>query len=302
MIAPAATGYMNLAHIARTHGRKGEVIVRPCNDLPFLLWEGMQVWLTPPGVRGSALCRVRHIRPSTRGMIVSFEGVDTIDDAEGIVGKVCLAHQSAVDMTKIAQAPQSVLGATVTNDELGVLGTIVEVMQTKAHDVWVVDTPVGELLLPICDEVITQDEIAVIMARHLEAHKANLKDKKIDVGSACAADGQVKRGGAIDFMAGAPHVGVSESPKCPSSNNLTSFAAPFASSDDIGADLAHSQRLTESRAAGVFSQNQNLQGMSMGEQGSTDDARLTFPVRLISGLLTNEQVAALSFNLQTKDK
>ena len=43
---------------------------------------------------------------------------------------------------------------SVVDEARGVLGEIVEVIVTGANDVWVVDGPFGEVLLPVIDDVV----------------------------------------------------------------------------------------------------------------------------------------------------
>jgi 16S rRNA processing protein RimM len=49
-----------------------------------------------------------------------------------------------------------VIGCTVITDEGQVLGQITEVIETKANNVFVVEGPDGEVLLPDIDEVIKE--------------------------------------------------------------------------------------------------------------------------------------------------
>ena len=46
------------------------------------------------------------------------------------------------------------IGRTVVDERHGELGEIREVIETAAHDVWVIDGPYGEVLVPVVDEVI----------------------------------------------------------------------------------------------------------------------------------------------------
>lgn len=287
MLTPAATGYMNLARIARVHGRKGEVIVRPCDNLPFLLSVGMQVWLTPPELHQSSCVVVQSVRPSARGMIVSFEGINTIDAAERLVSKLCLGRQSDIDMAAVACAPTSVLGATVISHEVGKLGTIVEVLQTKAHDVWVVDTPAGEVLLPICDEVISAHDIEQALNRQFE--------RSLD--ECDASDISISMSATLEDSGDTP--------------GLLSPSHQHTSSIDVHKHISGGESDDVSDADGIPCDLPNASSVDIQCERSSHECRygmkndlseLVFYVRLIPGLLTNEQLAALSYlNHHPKD-
>lgn len=285
MLTPAATGYMNLARIVRAHGRKGEVIVRPCDGLPFLLSVGMQVWLTPPELRRSSCVVVQSVRPSTRGMIVSFEGIDTIDAVEHLVSKLCLGRQSDIDMTAVACAPVSVLGATVISHEVGKLGTIGEVLQTKAHDVWVVDTPAGEVLLPICDEVISAHDIEQALNRQFERSLDEYDAS--DISTRNISEDDTDTLGSSSF-----------SHRCTSSTDLCKHIDEGESDKVSDVDGASCDLLNVSSV-----DMQYEYASSNRKQGMKNNLpELVFHVRLIPGLLTNEQFAALSYlNHHPKD-
>ncbi len=49
-----------------------------------------------------------------------------------------------------------VLGSRVTDERHGDLGEIVEVIETGANDVWVVEGPLGQVLLPVIDDVVLE--------------------------------------------------------------------------------------------------------------------------------------------------
>ena len=63
------------------------------------------------------------------------------------------------------------IGRRVVDERHGELGEIREVIETAAHDVWVIDGPHGEVLVPVVDEVIVaypDDDDGVIRTRVMD--------------------------------------------------------------------------------------------------------------------------------------
>lgn len=155
MTKTSLTPYVNVARVVRAHGKHGEVVVAPLDGLPFCLTQQMTVWLTPPEARGPRMRTVTSVRGDGRQMIVGFSDIASIADAEGIVGKLVLVKRS--DVPEVSREAQ-VIGAQGREviDQNGIaLGSIVEVMQLPANDVWrIVGERYGEILLPVIDDCV----------------------------------------------------------------------------------------------------------------------------------------------------
>lgn len=148
------TSYMNVARIVRTHGKRGEVVVAALDGLPFSLHAGMRVCLTPPALKQDRFRTVTSVTQTAGWPLVTFEGVSSIGDAEELVGKLVLARAEEVPQAAREREVCSSAGREVVDDEHGELGTIVEVMRLPANDVWRVEGPYGEVLLPVIDDVV----------------------------------------------------------------------------------------------------------------------------------------------------
>jgi 16S rRNA processing protein RimM len=147
--------YVGLGRVVKTHGLKGEVSVAVAADLPFELPEGLDVWFVPP----PASTRSGHIdgvRPGPKGPLVKISGVDTVEDAFALCGTEMLAKRADIPEEWFEDAEEvfSADGMTVTDVERGLLGEVVETIVTGANDVWVVEGPLGQVLLPVIDDVV----------------------------------------------------------------------------------------------------------------------------------------------------
>jgi 16S rRNA processing protein RimM len=168
-VAPDWEG-VTLARVLRSRGRKGEVAAEILTDFPQRLTALREVYLCdykePP--RRTA---VRECWLHKGQAIFHFEGVDTISDAEHLVGleiQVPLAD-------RVTLAPgqffiSDLIGCAIWEREAtSPLGTVRDVQSTgegvPGTPLLVVETPQGELLIPLAEEICTRIDPA---ARRIE--------------------------------------------------------------------------------------------------------------------------------------
>ena len=150
------TCYKNVARVTKTQGAKGEVVVAALRGLPFLLTKNLSVCLTPPALKRPRWIRVEAVAPYGDDARVKFEGIDDLDAAESIVGCTVLVHEDDIELDELDVAFDDLIDVEVEDPRYGVIGRIVEVMETPANDVWVIDGGAyGEVLLPVIDQVVT---------------------------------------------------------------------------------------------------------------------------------------------------
>ena len=82
----AASGeFITLAVVIKTQGRRGEVAVEPHTNIPDRFREGMRLWaLGKDGQRRQV--QVEDLWPHKSFLVLKFEGVETISDAELLIG------------------------------------------------------------------------------------------------------------------------------------------------------------------------------------------------------------------------
>jgi len=146
--------FVPLARVVKTHGIKGEVSVAPAADLPFVLPQGVEVWFVPPpaAARGG---RVESVRPGPKGPLVKVSGINDLTTSATLVGCTLMVRESdlPVGWDEIEEE-FSAEGMRVDDVERGYLGEVVETILTGANDVWVVEGPLGEVLLPVIDSLV----------------------------------------------------------------------------------------------------------------------------------------------------
>jgi 16S rRNA processing protein RimM len=153
----SASPYVPLGRVVKTHGLKGEVSVAVAADLPFDLPVGLDVWFVPPPatVRGG---RIESVRSGPKGPLVKVSGVDSPEAAYALCGTQMLAKRDDVpdEWFDGVEAEFDAEGMIVRDEAHGVLGEVVETIVTGANDVWVVEGPFGQVLLPVIDDVVLE--------------------------------------------------------------------------------------------------------------------------------------------------
>ena len=150
--------YRAIARVAKTHGKKGEVVTVPVHGLPLVLDVGMDVYPVPPALKGPRGYRVSSCVDGETGQLVSLTGVWSIDAASKLVGKTLLVPESQLPSSFALHDVERLVGREVEDVSRGTLGTIDEIMQGVANDVWVVRGPLGEVLVPVVDEMVLSVE------------------------------------------------------------------------------------------------------------------------------------------------
>lgn len=86
MAALDASGeWITLAVVIKTQGRHGEVAVELHTDVPDRFRQDMQLWaLTKDGPRREV--RVEDLWPHKSFLVLKFQGIETINDAEPLIG------------------------------------------------------------------------------------------------------------------------------------------------------------------------------------------------------------------------
>ncbi|MCX7643309.1 MAG: ribosome maturation factor RimM [Armatimonadetes bacterium] len=126
--------------IVATHGLKGAVKVRPLHgaaDQLFTVGSEMCAVL-PSGRRQKLTIQTCYAKGST--WIVKFAEIEHIDLAENYVGLQLAVHKDWKPKLKKGEFLLSeLLGMTVVTEEGEVVGEVVEVMESPAHDLLVTD-------------------------------------------------------------------------------------------------------------------------------------------------------------------
>jgi 16S rRNA processing protein RimM len=159
--------FLQVGIISSTHGLKGEVKVFPTTDNAARFSNLKQVILDT-GKEQISL-DIQNVKYFKQFVIVKFKGIDHINDVEKYKGKsLLIGREDAVKLEENEYFIADLIGMTVFT-ETEKLGSIVDVIETGANEVYVVDSEAyGQVLIPAIKQCILDVNVeAQIMKVHL---------------------------------------------------------------------------------------------------------------------------------------
>ena len=150
--------YLELGQIVSTHGIKGEMRFNPWCDKPEFVKKFKTLYFDKNGEKS---IKVKAARPHGNMVILMLEDIDTVEKAQALKNTVLYMKRADAHLPKGTWFVQELFDCTVIDDNNGkVLGTIVDVSETGANDVWHIKTPKGEeVLIPAIKQVIVNVDV-----------------------------------------------------------------------------------------------------------------------------------------------
>ena len=145
--------YLECGKIVNTHGVKGEMKIEPWCDSPAVFAKLPKVYLK----KGEAFESHKLVRASVfkQLIIAGLEGIDDIDKAMLLKGQTLYAAREDFHLKKGAYFVADLVGLPVIDEESGITyGTLREVINRGASDIYVIDTENGERMMPAVKEFV----------------------------------------------------------------------------------------------------------------------------------------------------
>jgi 16S rRNA processing protein RimM len=101
-------------------------------------------------------------RPHGNVAVVKIEGVDTIEQAKELRNTVFYIKRSDVKLPEGKWFVSELIGCTVidVDDNSKEYGTLKDVETLVANDIWYIDTPNGEVIIPAIKDVVIKCDVA----------------------------------------------------------------------------------------------------------------------------------------------
>lgn len=148
--------YLEAGKIVTTHGIRGEVKIMPYTDTPELLAEFDRLFIG----KNKDEFIIERSRVFKNMVIAKIEGVDTPEAAEKLRNKLLYMHRDDLELDDDTYFIQDLIGIEVCDADSGkVYGTISDVMQTGANDVYVIKGSDREYLVPAIADVVVSTDI-----------------------------------------------------------------------------------------------------------------------------------------------
>lgn len=146
--------FLETGKIVGTHGIRGEVRIDPWCDSPEFLCAFKTLYLDENGAEPIAV----KSRPHKNITLCKIKGVDDIDAAERLRGRVVYLNRDDIALGEGVHFVQDLIGLEVRDADDGtVYGTLTDVLRTGANDVYEITDGSGKAYLaPVIDEVVTE--------------------------------------------------------------------------------------------------------------------------------------------------
>ena len=140
--------------ISSTHGVRGEVKVFPTTDDVTRFRQLKKVYLDTG--REMLPLEIQNVKFFKQFAILKFKGIDNINDIEKYRGKsLMIDREDAVDLDEDEYFIADMIGMKVYTEDGSEFGTLKDVMETGANDVYIIDSlEHGEVLIPAIRECI----------------------------------------------------------------------------------------------------------------------------------------------------
>ena len=149
--------FLETGKIVGTHGIKGMVRVQPWSDSGEFLTRFDHFFLDDKGEKS---LKAESVQPHGNVVLMRLCGVDSIESAEALRGKILYIDRDEVDLPEGRYFIDDLIGCAVYDaDSSEELGTLADVSATGANDVWHIQKEGREYLVPAVDEVIVSVNI-----------------------------------------------------------------------------------------------------------------------------------------------
>ena len=145
--------YLECAIIINTHGVRGDVKLESLCDSPDVLASLKRVFMLENG-RYKEI-KVNRTSVFKQFVLASLEGVTDMDQAAAMKGTMLYASRDDFELDEGDYFIADLIGLPVIDVESGkTYGTVKEVINRGASDIYVVKTPGGERMMPAVEEFV----------------------------------------------------------------------------------------------------------------------------------------------------
>jgi 16S rRNA processing protein RimM len=148
-----------LGEIVTTHGIGGWLKLKPYNPQTTVLNPTREVWLEKDGTRSRR--EIENSRPYKSQFLIKLSGVDRINDAQPWVGSILYLPERDLDSLLSGEYYHyQVVGLEVFDTKGERIGVIVRTWPTPGGELYVVNGPSKEHLIPAVKEIIEKVDFA----------------------------------------------------------------------------------------------------------------------------------------------
>ncbi len=155
--------FLEVGQVVGTHGVRGTMRIKPWSDDGEFL-KGFKRFYTD---EGETILKVNSVKPHGAVVLLDVAGVDSIEKAEALRGKVLSFKREDAKLPEGRYFVDELIGCKAMDAETGAeLGIITDVSKTGANDVWHITKDNRDYLVPAIPDVIVsvdiEKEIAIL--------------------------------------------------------------------------------------------------------------------------------------------
>ncbi len=145
--------------LLKTHGLKGELWLKVITDFPEIFFSETHIFIGP----NYKEIEVKEVKPAGDKLLISFLGIDNVNDVRGFVN--WNVFFSTLQMPQLPEGDyyiHQLIGLSVFDLENVRIGTLSEVLQTGANDIYVIlldDGNIKEVLIPAIESAIKEIDL-----------------------------------------------------------------------------------------------------------------------------------------------
>ena len=141
--------WIPVGRVTRTHGLKGELKFFPADQDDLVVQNHQQIRL------GETTFKIKSVRGVKSPFIVKFEGIDSIEAAQSLLGQEVLVDREDFESLPEGEYYRFEIEGLKAFDDTGkYYGVIEEIIATGSNDVYVVRGDGKEWLVPMIDSVV----------------------------------------------------------------------------------------------------------------------------------------------------
>lgn len=146
--------------ITSSHGLRGEVRIRPERSCGRALCDASQYMLRT-GAQTFTAVDVRHAAMHKQMVLASLAGYNSIDSVEDFIGaEVWIDPDTLPEVADGDYYWHQLQGLKVVDREVGDVGNVEDLLSTPGHDIYVVDGPHGEVMIPAVGAMIQEVDLS----------------------------------------------------------------------------------------------------------------------------------------------
>ena len=144
--------YLEAGQIVNTHGVRGEVKIMPWADSPEFLLKFKTIYINGEGRK------VQAARVHKSAVLAKLEGIDDVNAAMALKNKTVYIARKDARLPKGHFFISDIIGAKVLSEDGTELGTLADVMEMPAQNIYVVKGE-REIMIPAVDEFILNTDV-----------------------------------------------------------------------------------------------------------------------------------------------